>query len=370
EAPVHRVDELDHPFYVVSRYDDVFGMLRDHQDWGNAQGPGVEFQEGGVLGSADDPDHRRQRLVLQPAFTPKAIARLRPRIQAIADELFDAFVADGEGDLVTELADPLPTIAIAELLGVPPEDRSRFKAWSDAIVEALGGEGIEHMRVARAELHDYLHELVTVRWELLDAGREPPDDLLTRMTRAGRDDGLLRRSEMVQLAQQLLVAGNETTTSLIGLMVHRLVERPDVLEQVRDDRTLVPATVEEALRFDSPVQGLFRTCPHAAEVLGEDIPAGTKVQLMYAAANRDPDVFERPDEFRLDREPMEVRRTLAFGTGVHYCIGAPLARLEADIALNGILDRMDDLEITGEPELVRPFILRGYSSLPMRWSPR
>jgi cytochrome P450 len=369
-APLHRVDELDEPFYVVSRYDDVFAMLRAHDDWRNGDGPGVEHQPGGVLGSADDPDHRRQRRVLQPAFTPKAIAPLRPHVEEVAAGLLDAFVDRGEGDLVAELAYPLPTIVIAELLGVAPDDRTRFKEWSDAIVTALGGEDLDVMAAARTELHEYLHAQIDTRWSTLDAGGEPPTDLLTRMTRAGRDHGALRRSEMVQLAVQLLVAGNETTTSLIGLLVHRLVERPDLLARVRADRSLVPAAVEEALRFDSPVQGLFRTCPHAAEVHGTEIPQGTKVQLMYAAANRDPTVFEAPDEFRVDRPPLDARRSLAFGTGVHYCIGAPLARLEADVALNGILDRMDDLTLAGEPTLIRPFILRGYAALPLTWTPR
>ncbi len=358
-CPVSWVDAHDPPFVAVVDHERIFAMLRDPERWRNGDGPGVEHQPGGVLGSADGDDHLRHRLVLQRAMTPRRIAGLRPRVEALADELLDGLVERGSADLVAEYAHPLPTIVIAELLGVPPADRAAFRAWSDAIVTGLGGEDLAEMTAARDELHHYLGGQLRTRAEATD----PPDDLMTLMVRSGRLNG----QEMRQLALQLLVAGNETTTSLLGLLLHRLMERPELMEELRRDRSLVEKAVEEALRFDSPVQGLFRTSPDDQDLAGCPVPAGTKVQLLFASANRDPAVFDRPDEFRLDRDRIEMRRHLAFGTGPHFCIGAPLARLEAEVTLDRVLDRMPGLRPTGPPTPIRSFILRGFASLPVAW---
>ncbi len=367
ECPVLRVDEHDPPFFVVSRDADVRALLRDTATWSSAEGPGVEYNPGGVLGSTDRPDHTRQRRVLAQAFTPSAMATLEPRIAAIADRLFEAFVPEGEGDFVACYAGPFPAIAIAEVLGVPAEDRDRFRAWSDDIVAGLGGEDLDRQLTTRREMHAYLGALVDERTDALADGRLLPDDVLARMCTAAQEHDRLSRYEIIQLALQMLVAGHETTTSLIGLMVYRLLERPELQARIRGDRSLVVLFVEEMLRFDAPVQGLFRTCTRDVEVHDTTIPAGTKVQILFAGANRDPQRWDEPGELRLDRP--DLGGHVAFGHGIHFCLGAPLARMEARLSLDRVLDRMTDLALDGEPEMVRPFILRGFRTLPLRWTP-
>ena len=378
--PVHRVDDHDPPFYVVSRQADVADALRDVGTWRSAEGPGVEYTPGGVLGSTDRPDHTRQRRVVAPAFTPAAMAALEPRVAALADRLFDAFVPLGRGDFVPLFAGPLPAIVIADLLGVPPEDRDTFRRWSDDIVVGLGGENLEQGERTRHEMAHYLLARIDERVAALAAVGRPlgeaalgdvvPDDLLARLAVAHHDEQLLTRPEMVSLALQILVAGHETTTSLLGLLVYRLIEHPDVLARVRADRRLVVPLIEELLRFDSPVQGLFRTNEHDVTLHGATIPAGTKVNLLFAAANRDPARWDHPDVFDIDRPWGQLSHHMAFGYGIHFCLGAPLARLEARLSLHRLLDRMDDLRLEGEPQVIRPFILRGFSSLPISWTAR
>ena len=381
ECPVHVVDEHDPPFYVVAPDRTVRAVLRDTSTFPSEMGPGVEYTPGGVLGSTDRPAHTRQRRVLAQAFTPSAMAALEPSIALIAADMLDQFVPAGRGDFVELFAGPFPAIVIAELLGVPAEDRGRFRAWSDTIVTGLGGEDLDEQAAVRREMHAYLGGWIDERLDALKAatdrapddpalGTVVSDDVLSRMCVAAHDHDLLDRNEMIQLATQMLVAGHETTTSLLGLTMVRLIERPELAARVRADRSLIVPLLEEALRFDSPVQGLFRTTSHEAEVLGTTIPEGAKVQVLFAAANRDPQRWEDPDAFRLERHrPGAQPAHVAFGHGIHACIGAPLARMEARIAVDQIFDRMTDLALDGEPQMVRPFILRGFRSLPLRWTP-
>ncbi len=371
ECPVqHRADH-EPPFYAVSRHDDVIAMLKDPALWQNRDGPGVFHQSGGVLGSADDPDHQRQRNVLRGAFVPSAIARLEPTIARIADECVDAFVGRGEGDFFELFAFPFPAIVIAELLGVPAERRADFGRWANDLVAALGGGSLDGYERAAAELAECIGEQLDdrlARLDRVDRVAVGADDAISLMAVAHRD-GVLSRHEVQRLGHQLLVAGHETTSGLLGLLLYRLVQRPALLAAVRHDRSLVPALVEEGLRFDSPVAGLFRTNARACRIGDVDIPAGSKVEVMYASANHDPTVWDDPDELRLDRDPRDARSHLAFGWGIHHCIGAPLARLEARLAFERILDRMHDIELTGEPISHSPFILRGLHHLPLRWRP-
>ena len=347
--------------------------------WGNGDGPGVFYQESGVLGSADNPDHARHRRVLQSAFLPTAIGRLEPRVAAVADELFDAVVPLGEGDFVELVASPFPAIVIGELLGVRPEDRDDFQRWSLTAVSGADRRRPGELRGSQDAIADCIEAQIDERARLLDAadlpsGADPlgsvlPADVSSILLLAERD-GVLSREELRHLGYQLLVAGHETTTSLIGLLLFRLLERPDIMAQLRADPDLIPVAIEEALRFDSPVQGLFRTNAAECPVRGETIPVRSKLQVLYGSANRDPERFEAPDEFRLDREPNELRRHVAFGWGIHFCIGAPLARLETRLAFERILARMDDIELAGEPRRNDSFVLHGLTSLPIRWRPR
>ncbi len=370
ECPYHREESFEPPFYVVSRHADVLAMLLEPEQWRNGDGPGVFTQRGGVLGSADDPDHRRQRRVLQDGFRPAAIAALTPRVDRIGHELWSqSFSHDGEGDFVRLFAFPFPAIVIAEMLGVHPDDREHFGDWSDDIVNGLGGGDLSLVQRAMEGIHGIVGGLVAERRAAIENGVEPPDDMTTVLTRAHLA-GELSYGEVQQLSQQILVAGHETTASLIGLMLYRLATQPELMARLRTEPDLVPQAVEEFLRFDSPVQGLFRSnaedCPLGDHQLGP----GTKVQLLFAAANRDPRVWDDPDTIRLDRFAESRRSHLAFGWGVHHCIGNALARHEAQFALRRMLETFATIEITGPVTVNEPFILRGLTTLPIRWTVR
>ncbi len=370
ECPFHTEVSHDPPFHVVSRHADVFDLLTRPDEWRNGYGVGVHPQPGGVLGTADDPDHRRHRRVLQDAFRPAAIAELDDDVREVCDELWTgAFGDDGEGDFVRLFAFPFPATVIAVLLGVPRERRDDFGRWSDDIVNTLGGADPALAEAANRHIFALVDELVDVRRELHAGGHELPDDVLSVMTRA-EIDGTLSHHEVRRLSQQLLVAGHETTASLISLMLYRLIEQPDLTARLRGDPDLIPAAVEEFLRYDSPVQGLFRVNPQASVVCGEDLPAESRVQALFASANRDADVYDAPDEIRLDRFGPGSRPHLAFGWGVHHCIGAALARTEGQVALRRIVEHFDTVERTGDVAINEPFILRGLTTLPIRWTVR
>ncbi len=369
-CPLHKEDAFDPPFYVVSRHEDVLSMLTDPAQWTNGDGPGVFFQEGGVLGSADDPDHRRQRKVLQDGFRPAAIASLAPRVDIIGRELWDkAFASDGEGDFVTLFAFPFPAIVIAEMLGIRPEDREQFGHWSDDIVNGLGGGDLSLVAIANEGIYGFVDALVAERQEILERGETPPDDLLTVLTLAYRN-GDLQYGEVRRLSQQVLVAGHETTASLLSLMLYRLIQQPELVDLLRADPSLIPWAVEEFLRYDSPVQGLFRTNRDECVVHGEKIEADTKVQLLFAAANRDPEVWQDPDDIQLDRFGPGSKPHLAFGWGVHHCIGNVLARREGQLALRWMVETFEKVELIGPVQVNQPFILRGLTTLPIRWTLR
>ena len=369
-CPLHKEDTFDPPFYVVSRHEDVLSMLTDPAQWTNGDGPGVFFQEGGVLGSADDPDHRRQRKVLQDGFRPAAIASLAPRVDIIGRELWDkAFASDGEGDFVTLFAFPFPAIVIAEMLGIRPEDREQFGHWSDDIVNGLGGGDLSLVAIANEGIYGFVDALVAERQEILERGDTPPDDLLSVLTVAYRN-GDLQYGEVRRLSQQVLVAGHETTASLLSLMLYRLIQQPELVDLLRADPSLIPWAVEEFLRYDSPVQGLFRTNRDECVVHGEKIEADTKVQLLFAAANRDPEVWQDPDDIQLDRFGPGTKPHLAFGWGVHHCIGNVLARREGQLALRWMVETFEKVELIGPVQVNQPFILRGLTTLPIRWTLR
>jgi cytochrome P450 len=370
KCPLHREKSFDPPFFVVSRHEDVLSMVTDPELWQNGSGPGVFHQMGGVLGSADDPDHRRQRKVLQDGFRPAAIQSLAPRVEQIGRMLWDdAFSADGAGDFVRLFAFPFPAIVIAEMLGIRSEDRDQFGHWSDDIVNGLGGGDLRLVEKANEGIYALVDDLVVERRTIIEAGGEPPDDLVTVLTRAHLA-GDLAYGEVRRLCQQVLVAGHETTASLLSLMLYRLITQPRLVDELRADPERIPWAVEEFLRYDSPVQGLFRTNSRECEVHGETIAPGTKMQLLFAAANRDPRVWNEPDTIDFDRFGPGSRPHLAFGWGVHHCIGNVLARREGQLALRLMIDTFETVELTGEVKVNQPFILRGLTTLPIRWTVR
>lgn len=367
-CPVHTETEHDPPFHVIGRHVDVFDVLMRPDEWRNGFGVGVYEQAGGVLGTADDPDHRRQRRVLQDAFRPSSIAALDDEIVREGEALWAAaFRDDGEGDFVRLFAFPFPAVVIAVLLGVPRERRDDFGRWSDDIVNTLGGADPSLAEEANRQLFVLVDELVDERRSFHGNGEELPDDVLSVMTLA-EIDGTLDHREVRRLSQQLLVAGHETTASLISLMLYRLTEQPELIDWLRREPHLISSAVEEFLRFDSPVQGLFRSNPEPSAVADAELPAGSRLQVLFASANRDDAVWDRPDELRLDRFGVGSRPHLAFGWGVHHCIGNALARREGELALRWIVERFDTVERVGPVAVNEPFILRGLTTLPIRWT--
>jgi len=327
--------------------------------------PGLEDSAAmrGLLSSLlaiDPPDHTRLRTLVTKAFTPRMVEALRPRIQAIVDERLDAAQAAGRLELIGDLACPLPVTVIAELLGVPPADRERFKRWSDDLATmadaTLALAGLEPAERAVAELEGYLREVFAERRS------RPRENLITALVHAQAEGQVLTDEELLTTCILLLVAGNETTTNLIGNGVLALLEHPRELARLSEDPSLIRAAVEEMLRCDSPVQLTSRLAIEDVRIGGKDIRAGTEVDLLLGAANRDPGHFPDPDRFDVGRPE---NRPVAFGYGIHFCLGAALARVEAQVAVGALVQRFPRLRLDGAPERRPGVVLRGLGSLPL-----
>ncbi|WP_018654656.1 cytochrome P450 [Actinomadura flavalba] len=313
----------------------------------------------------DPPDHTRLRRLVSKAFTPRLVERLEPRVAALVDELLAA--TGPEFDVIQALAYPLPVIVISELLGVPPQDRERFKSWSDALARGLDPDFLlpEHEIVqreqARLEFAAYFRELAALR------RAEPRDDLLSALVAVSDDGDALSEPELLATCVLLLVAGHETTVNLIGNGTLALLRDPEQLAWFRDNPDAAGAVVEELLRYDPPVQLTLRTAVTDTELDGVPLPAGSMMLLLVGAANRDPAAFERPGTLDLTRyaEGSAAPRHLSFGHGIHYCLGAPLARLEGRLALRALAQR--DLTLAADALTYRDnLVLRGLSALPVR----
>lgn len=357
--------EPDFGTYALTRYEDVYGALRDHGTFSSAQGisPGLRSSSGAMLTTmimTDPPRHTRLRALVSRAFTPRVLALLEPWLASLVDDLIDAFPDSGDIDAVAQLTVPLPVTAIARVMGIPEEDGSKFKAWSDAVVGATDGTIAEEARAKILEMMQYFGATIARR------KAEPGDDLMSTIAFAEVDGERLTDPEMLGFCLLLLIAGNETTTNLLGNALSVLAARPDLWEALRANPARIPEAVEESLRFESPVQALFRTVTRDVELHGVPIPSGSKVAVCYAAANRDFREFPDPDDFRLDRG---LLAHVAFGYGIHYCLGAPLARLEAKVALERLTSRFRSLSAgLGEKKRVSSSILRGFEYLPLRFS--
>ncbi len=360
EEPVSRFEGYDPPFYILSRYEDVEAALRNTALFSSHQGQGPRYTPpSGMV--CDPPLHTLHRGLVQQAFTPGAIRSLAPRIESLTAELLDAVANQPAFDIHDDFAFPLPVVIISEMLGVPSHDIERFKHWSDASVEAMGAEDPTPWLAELEALGGYILAQIRAR----RADKSPPNDLITRMVVAESDGVRLDDAAIQGLVSQLLVGGNETTTSLITNVVWRLLEDRALWERVVADPALVERAVEESLRYDPPVLALYRTTTREIAVRGVRIPEGAKVMLHYAAGNRDPAVFADPDRFSLDRPP---RKHLSFAMGIHVCIGAEMARLEARVALRALAARFADLALVDRGERIKPFFLWGRRRLPVRRS--
>ena len=373
EEPVHYSAALQ--AWVLTRYADCAAVLRDHEAFSSnplhargqlaealrEQRRGFPLGETPTVLNSDPPAHGRLRGLVNRAFAPRRVEDLRPRIEEIAGDLLADARPGAPFDVATDFAQPLPIVVIAELLGVPASDRARLKAWSAAIAAATDplapAPVLDGARRATAELVAYVGAVADER------RARPADDLISALIEAEEDGRRLSRDELLAFSILLLLAGHETTTNLIANGTLALAEHPGEASRLRGDRSLLPSAVEELLRYDGPVQGVVRFAAADAEAGGRRIEAGSTLLLLVGAANRDPEQFPGPDALDIGREP---NRHLGFGRGVHFCLGAPLARLEAEIAFGRLLDRFGELRLAGEgPRRSGTLVLRGLSSLPL-----
>jgi len=315
--------------WEVFRYTDVQRVLNDYATFSSNYIGGGPLSES--LIGMDPPRHRQLRNLVTQAFTPRTIAQLAPRITEIVHGLLDKVEAKGEMDIVDDLAAPLPTIVIAELLGIPAADRERFKQWSGDIVSTSVFTGLD----PQSEMGEYFLAMIEQR------RKEPQDDLITALLQAQIDGEHLSMTELLGFCIVLLVAGNITTTNLIGNIVLCLDDHPEAFEELKAEPALAPGAIEEVLRYLSPIQSMFRLTKTDTIIGEQEIPARKMVLAWIGAANRDEEQFSSPETFDIRRSP---NRHIAFGHGIHFCLGAPLARLEGKIVLETMLARAPHMQ--------------------------
>jgi cytochrome P450 len=343
--------------WALMKYHDVYTALRDHDTFSSTLHPLQAKVLPRLLLIFDDPPrHTRLRKLVNKAFTLRRIEALEPWIASVAAELLDT-LSPGEVDVVPSYTIPLPMRVIARLLGIPGEEYATFRRWSEATV-SVTTTATEDRATHMQAMVEYFGRMAVAR------RAQGADDLLTALVEAEVDGESLQDWEILGFCILLLVAGNETTTSLLSNVLNLLADRPDLWQRLRADRSLVDTVIEETLRYESPVQRLTRTTTREVEVSGTLIPPGEIVMIYYGAANRDPAAFTNPEEFRLDRD---LRNHVAFGAGIHYCLGAPLARVEARITLNAFLDRFPTLrrgQASGVRQTTADFAF-GFQQLPL-----
>jgi cytochrome P450 len=362
---------------MFTRYDDCVAILRDHERFSNdgskskyADMSDVDATTGlfGALSArpmlfTDPPDHTRIRGLVNKAFTPRVVDQLRPRMESIVDDLLDEVVGAGAMDVIEQVAYPLPVIMIAELLGVPASDRELLKGWSEPLartidpMEDIAPEFVIEIAGAGLAFIAYFAQLINERRE------SPRDDLLSALIAAEESGDKLTQEEVIVNLILLLIAGHETTTNLIGNGMLALLRHPVEMAELRGDPGLIKTAVEELLRYDSPVQLDARTALEDVEIAGITIPAKEQPVLLLAAANRDPAQFPDPDRLDLRRSP---NAHIAFSSGIHFCVGASLARAEGQVAINAMLRRMPKLALAVDTPAYKDNVtLRGLAALPV-----
>jgi cytochrome P450 len=368
QAPVYWNQQIG--FWALSRYDDVLAGLKNTEHLSNAEGVSLERSSAGdptltaSFLAMDPPRHDRMRGLVARGFTPRRVADLEARIRTLAAEHIDRFIDDGRCDFIGAFAGKLPMDVVSEMLGVPAEDRDRLRHWADTLLHREDGvteippEGLQ----AAANISQYFRDLVGAR------RRRPGADLPSALLEAELDGERLSEREVIAFLFLMVIAGNETTTKLLGNALYWLWRNPTEREAVQADAGLLPGWIEETLRYDGSTQMLARTVRGTLVLHGQTLHDGDRVLLLLGAANRDERVFERPDAFDVRRD---ASAHLAFGKGTHFCMGASLARLEARVALEEIRARLPDFEIdpTGLVR-VHSVNVRGFAALPIQFTPR
>jgi cytochrome P450 len=365
-TPVYWLEPLQS--WVISRYEDVAYVAKNTQLFSSApiipaiMGEQNPVPEVNWLISADPPAHTGLRRLVNKAFTPRMVAALESRVEEIVAQLLDAGEKSNEFDLVRDFSTPLPLMVIAEMLGIEPDRYRDFKQWSDDMLRATGGGEVspverERLRGSMNDMQQYFERAIAERRQ------SPRGDLISALVRAEEESQALSPREVLAMCMLLLLGGNETTTNLLGSTVITLLAHPAELAKVRANPSCIPQMIEEMLRYESPVQAIFRSATSDTNIVGAPIAAGDKVLIFYGSANRDERHFLNPDVFDITRNPQDH---LGFGFGIHYCIGAPLARLEVRIAINALLSRFPHLRLHDyKSEWVDSFVMRGPLVLPL-----
>lgn len=378
ETPVYKITHLEFGTYpwVLTRYDDCVNLLKDERFTKDMlRRPGIEnldpnnpmLQASRTINrhmlTVDPPDHTRLRSLVHKAFTPKMIRELSGRVHQIATDLIDRVQRQGEMDFMHDFAVPLPITVIAELLGIPIADQERFRGWTQTIVvEGTSRAGAERVSTAMLEFIMYFHQLFEER------RANPGEDLITGLLQVEEAGDKLSSQELISMVFLLLVAGHETTVNLLGNGLLALLTHPDQMQKLKSHPELMESAIEEMLRFEGPI-GLstMRWALHDMEFYGETVKAGEMVVASLLAANRDPAVFENPHTFDITRQ---TNRHIAFGHGIHYCLGAPLARLEGAVAFELLLSRLPDIRLNIDVNDIQwndTMLLHSMKSLPVRF---
>ncbi|MFE2569763.1 cytochrome P450 [Streptomyces mirabilis] len=369
---VHYYEPTDQ--WLVPHHADVSALLRErrlgrtyqhrytHEDFGRTAPPPEHepfhvLNDHGML-DLEPPDHTRIRRLVSKAFTPRTVEQLRPYVDRLANELVAGLVAAGGGDLLTDVAEPLPVAVIAEMLGIPESDRAPLRPWSADICgmyelnpsEETAGRAVR----ASVEFTEYLRELIAAR------RKEPGDDLISGLIAAHDEDDRLTEQEMISTCVLLLNAGHEATVNATVNGWWALFRNPDQLAALRGDRSLIPTAVEELMRYDTPLQLFERWVLDDIEIDGTTVPRGAEIALLFGSANHDPKVFASPESLDLSRTD---NPHISFSAGIHYCIGAPLARLELAASLGALLEKAPTLALAAEPERKPNFVIRGLEGL-------
>jgi len=364
-------------FWSVMGYQDCVDVLQNAALFASGQGPGPErlvaLDGVGMLIYADEPHHTRQRRIVGKGFSPRMVELVGPRVQAICDELIDGFAGAGEVDIAPDYANAVALGGICEMLGIPRSDRPLFRRWTEETIAAFGGnpESYEQSFTSLMELSQYFMAEIERRRARAADGKDVPDDVLSALIFSPYEERQFNDVELIMACQILLVAGSDTTTHAIGNAVYLLCTHPEERAKLTSDWSLLDNAMEEVLRYEPPVQGLFRCATEDTEIAGCPIPADAKVRVMYASANRDSEYLPDADEFRIDRDPKSLRRHLSFGFGIHACVGSAMGRMELRTAVRTLFGRLPDLHLDPDRPMqwLDAFFARGPESLPVCFTP-